>query len=93
MAELALRRGTDADGARPVVSYLTQGRPPGEDRPMMVGVGSGVIDPRERILCDAVIVPVKTDRILDRGRATQVWNRASLRALTGAEPALSVAGV
>ena len=58
---------------------------------MMMGVFSGVIDPRERerILCDAVIVQVTTDRwgeILDQGRATSVWNRATRRALTARSP-------
>src|SRR5689334_17915697 len=90
ICEIALRRGTDAGGARPVVSYLTQERTQ-ESRPMMMGVFSGVIDPRERerILCDAVIVPVKTNgwgEILDQGRATDVWNRATRRALTARSP-------
>jgi hypothetical protein len=90
ICEIALRRGTDADGARPVVSYLTQERSD-ESRPMMMGVFAGVVDPRERerILCDAVIVPVTTDRwgqILDQGRATSVWNRATRRALTARSP-------
>ena len=48
ICEIALRRGTDADGARPVVSYLTQARTPVESHPMMMGVFAGVIDPRER---------------------------------------------
>ena len=69
----------DANGALPVVSYLTQAAGAMRWRPMMLGVFSGVIDPRERerILCDADIVPVKTDRwgqILDQGRSTSVWN-------------------
>ena len=91
ICEIALRRGTDADGARPVVSYLTQQRSSTEAHPMMMGVFSGVVDPRERerILCDVVIVPVQTDRwgeILGQGRATSVWNRATRRALTARSP-------
>ena len=45
ICEIALRRGADAEGARPVVSYLTQARTPVESDPMMMGVFSGVIDP------------------------------------------------
>jgi hypothetical protein len=91
MAEVALARGTDAEGARPVVSYLTQARTAGEAHPLMTGMFAGVIDPRDRqqILCDAVIVPVTTDHrgaILDQGRATSVWNRATRRALTARSP-------
>ena len=76
ICEIALARGTGAEAARPVVSYLTQERSSGEDHPLMMGVFSGVIDPRERerILCDAVIVPVTTDRwgaILDQGRGDE----------------------
>ena len=72
--------------------YLTQARTADDTtEPLTMGVFSGVIDPRERdrILCDAVIVPVKTDRwgaILDQGRATNVWNRATRRALTHRSP-------
>jgi hypothetical protein len=92
MCEVALGRGTDAEGARPVVSYLTQARTAHDTtHPLTMGVFAGVIDPRERdrILCDAVIVPVQTDRwgeILDQGRATNVWNRATRRALTTRSP-------
>src|SRR6478672_3359221 len=92
MCEVALARGTDSEGTRPVVSYLTQQRSADDTTyPLTVGVFSGVIDPRERdrILCDAVIVPVTTDRsgaILDQGRANSVWNRATRRALTARSP-------
>ena len=91
IAEIALQRGPDANGARPVVSYLTQAVGDDAVAPMMLGVFSGVIDPRERerILCDADIVPVTTDhrgQILDQGRATPVWNRATRRALTHRSP-------
>jgi hypothetical protein len=92
MCEVALARGTHTEGSRPVVSYLTQERiPDATQHPLMVGVFTGVIDPRERdrILCDAVIAPVKTDRrgeVLDQGRATNVWNRATRRALTTRSP-------
>ena len=82
----------DAPGALPIVSYLTEA-PTAADAvdPMMLGVFAGVIDPRERerILCDAVVVPVTTDhwgQILDQGRATPVWNRATRRALTHRSP-------
>jgi hypothetical protein len=92
MAEVALARGVDPPGAQPIVSYLTEA-PTKTDpvAPMMLGVFSGVIDPRERerILCDAVIVPVTTvhwGQILDQGRATPVWNRSTRRALTHRSP-------
>jgi hypothetical protein len=92
MCEIALRRGTGADGARPVVSYITHQRTPDDvTEPLTVGVFAGVIDPRERdrILCDSVIVPVTTDtsgEILNVGRATPVWNRAMRRAITSRSP-------
>ena len=64
ICEIALARGTDAPGARPVVSYLTHERTPGDaTHPLTLGLFAGVIDPRERdrILCDATIVRVGTD--------------------------------
>jgi Domain of unknown function (DUF222) len=60
VCEIAMKRGIDAPGALPVVSYITHERTP-EDvtHPVTVGLFSGVIDPRERdrILCDAIVVP------------------------------------
>jgi hypothetical protein len=92
MCEIGLARGTDADGSRPVVSYLTHARTT-EDvtHPLTLGLFTGVIDPRERdrVLCDSVIVPVTTDHtgeILNVGRATSVWNRAQRRAVTTRSP-------
>ena len=92
MCEVALARGTDAEGSRPVVSYLTHARTP-EDatHPLTLGLFSGVIDPRERdrILCDATIVKIETDthgNPLNVGRATSVWNRAQRRAVTTRSP-------
>ena len=84
--------GPTRAGARPVVSYLTHARTADDvTHPLTLGLFSGVIDPRERdrILCDAVIVPVTTDHrgeILDVGRATPVWNRAQRRAITTRSP-------
>src|SRR4051794_16540499 len=92
MCEVALHRGTDADTARPVVSYVTQARDESDTtHPMTVGLLSGVIDPRERdrILCDSIIVPVTTNQsgeVLNVGRATPVWNRAMRRAMTTRSP-------
>jgi hypothetical protein len=92
LCEIGLARGTDAEGARPVVSYLTHARTESDvTHPLTLGLFAGVIDPRARdqILCDSVIVPVATDRwgaILDQGRATKVWNRATRRALTARSP-------
>ncbi len=83
ICEIALQRGTDAEGSRPVVSYITHRRTTGDvTEPLTLGQFSGVIDPRERdrILCDAVIVPVTTDHageVLNVGRATPVWNGPS----------------
>ena len=92
ICEVAITRGTDASGARPVVSYMTQQRAP-EDvtGPLMLGTFSGVVDPRDRdrILCDSVIVPVTTDHlgeILNVGRSSPVWNRAQRRAITHRSP-------
>src|SRR6478735_5075479 len=92
ICEVAIKRGTDASGARPVVSYMTQQRTHDDvTEPLTLGTFSGVIDPRdrERILCDSVLVPVTTDHlgeILDVGRATPVWNRAQRRAITHRSP-------
>jgi hypothetical protein len=92
MCEIALARGTDAPGALPVVSYITHARTPDDTtHPMTLGLYSGVIDPRERdrILCDAIVVPVTTNHrgeILALGRATAVWNRAQRRAITTRSP-------
>ncbi len=91
LCEVALARGTDAEGSRPVVSYITHERATDDVEPLTLGLFSGVIDPRERerMLCDAVIVPVSTDHlgeILDIGRATPVWNRAQRRAMTTRSP-------
>ena len=92
ICEVAIKRGTDASGARPVVSYMTQQRTHDDvTEPLTLGMFSGVIDPRdrERILCDSVLVPVTTDHlgaILDVGRATPVWNRAQRRAITHRSP-------
>jgi hypothetical protein len=92
ICEIALERGPEARGARPVVSYLTQVRTESDaTHPMTMGLMSGVIDPRERerILCDSIIVPVSTNHlgeILDIGRATPVWNRAQRRAITARSP-------
>src|SRR5689334_7318708 len=92
ICEIALHRGTDATGARPVVSYLTQARSDTDvTEPMTMGLSSGIIDPRERdrILCDSVIVSVSTNHlgeILNVGRATPVWNRAQRRAVTARSP-------
>ena len=92
ICEVALNRGSDAEGARPVVSYVTHARTADDvTAPLTLGLLSGVIDPRERdrILCDSVIVPVTTDHtgeILNVGRATPVWNRAMRRALATRSP-------
>jgi hypothetical protein len=92
MCEVALARGVDADGSRPVISYVTHARTVDDvTEPLTLGLLSGVIDPRERdrILCDATIVPVTTNHaseILDVGRATPVWNRAIRRAITTRSP-------
>lgn len=92
MCEVALGRGPDAEGSRPVVSYLTRARTADDPAaPLTLGLFSGVIDPRERdrILCDATLVPVTTDasgEILDVGRATSVWNRAQRRAMATRSP-------
>src|SRR3954447_3784459 len=61
ICEVAIKRGTDASGARPVVSSMTQQRAVDDATgPLMLGTFAGVIDPRDRdrILCDSVIVPV-----------------------------------
>jgi hypothetical protein len=92
LCEVALGRGVDAEGSRPVVSYSTHERSDTDTtHPLTIGSFAGVIDPRERdrILCDAIIVPVTTDRlgqILNVGRATPVWNRAQRRALAKRSP-------
>jgi hypothetical protein len=91
LCEVALARGTDAEGSRPLVSYITHARTAQDTgRPLTLGLFSGVIDPRERdrILCDATIVPVTTTtgEILTVGRATNVWSRAIRRAMTTRSP-------
>jgi len=92
ICEIALARGPGAEGARPVVSYITHERAADDTTaPLTIGLFSGVVDPRERdrILCDATIVPTIADRageILGLGRATPVWNRAQRRAITATSP-------
>jgi hypothetical protein len=92
MCEIALARGTDAEGSRPVVSYITHERTADDvTAPVTLGLFTGVIDPRERdrILCDSFIIPVTTNEageILDVGRATSVWPRAIRRAMTSRSP-------
>ena len=82
----------------PSCRYLTQERTPDESHPMMMGVFAGVIDPRERerILCDAVIVPVTTDRLGRDPRPGPATTRSGTGPPAGPsppEPALSVAGM
>ena len=92
LCEVGLARGTDSEGARPVVGYLTHERTADDvTHPLTLGLFSGVIDPRDRdrMLCDATIVPVTTDHageILGVGRAPSVWNRAQRRAVTARSP-------
>ena len=60
MCEIAVKRGIDAPGALPVVSYITHARTADDvTHPVTLGLFSGVIDPRERdrILCDSVDRP------------------------------------
>ena len=92
ICEIVLARGTDGEGARPVVSYITHARTESDvTEPLSLGLRSGVLDPRERdrILCDAIVVPVSTGpdgQILNVGRATSVWNRAQRRAVATRSP-------
>ncbi len=79
MCEVALSRGTHAEGSRRVVSYVTQERT-AEDviEPITLGTWTGVIGPqaRDRILCDATIsriVAHADGTTADVGRATNVW--------------------
>jgi hypothetical protein len=92
ICEVATGRGADAEGARPVVNYLTQAATASDPAaPLTLGVLTGPVDPRERarILCDATISRVVADPAglpLDVGRATPVWNRAMRRAVAARSP-------
>lgn len=92
ICEVAMERGVDAPGARPVVNYLTQAASAGDAvAPLTLGLLTGPVDPRERarLLCDATISRVVLDPAglpLDVGRATPVWNRAIRRAVTARSP-------
>lgn len=84
---VALGRGVDAEGARPVIGYLTQQRDREDaNQPLTLAAFAGVIGPndRDRLLCDATISRIVTDpagRPLDVGRATSVWPVAIRRAI------------
>ncbi len=86
ICEIALRHGTDAEGAKASVSYLTH-QPDRDGLPgPTVGHFTGVLGPaeRDRILCDCRIsrVVMSPEGLpLDVGRASQTWPAAVRRAI------------
>jgi hypothetical protein len=85
ICELALRIGTEADGAKPSVSYIVRGRRERAAEPT-TGTFTGVIDPRDRdrILCDCSLSRVvlgPQSETLDVGRASPTWPVAVRRAI------------
>ncbi len=85
ICEVALRHGTDAEGARPSVSYVIHARTNGAPG-IAEGNFGGVLDPRERewILCDASlsrIVVGPDDLPLSVGRASPTWPAAIRKAI------------
>ncbi len=85
ICEVALRHGTDAEGARPSVGYVIHART--ADGPGLAeGNFGGVLDPRERerILCDASVSRIvigPDDLPLNVGRASPAWPAAIRRAI------------
>ncbi|MGZ4677823.1 MAG: DUF222 domain-containing protein [Acidimicrobiia bacterium] len=92
MCEIALRRGTDSDPSRPVVSYITHETTPDDAMPpLTIGTLTGVIPPgeRDRVLCDAIVATITTTpagEIVDVGRATRTWPTATRRLITTIHP-------
>ena len=86
ICEVALTYGTDADGAKPSVSYVIRERSVDGTPGIAEGLFGGVLDPRERdrILCDCSISRVVMNAAgepLDVGRRSQTWPTAIRRAI------------
>ncbi len=85
ICEIALRCGTEAEGAKPSVSYVI--RRPDAGRPGLAeGLFGAVLDPgeRERVLCDCsisrVVLGAKSEPI-DVGRSSPTWPVAIRKAI------------
>ena len=85
ICSVALKCGTDAEGAKPSVAYVMHERTDGKPG-LAEGLFGGVLDPceRDRILCDCSISRVVLDakgEPLDVGRASQTWPTAIRKAI------------
>ena len=85
ICEIAVKHGTDAEGARPLVSFAAHADR-AQRRGVTTGAFTGVIDPRDRarILCDASLsrVVMSAEGLpLDVGRASPTWPAAIRRAI------------
>lgn len=81
ICELAMKFGTDAEGAKPSVSFVIRHNEPGHAVEPSIGMFAGIIDPRDRfrLLCDCnlsrIVIGPKGET-LDVGRATPTWPTA-----------------
>ncbi len=85
ICEVALARGTDAEPARPAVTYFTHRRTDGM-QPLTIAGFTGVIGPadRDRILCDCDLTEIAVDELglpASIGRATGTWTAGTRRAI------------
>ena len=86
ICSIALKCGTDAEGAKPSVSYVIRERSVDGKPGIAEGLFGGVLDPRERdrILCDCSISRVIMNAAgepLDVGRRSQTWPTAIRKAI------------
>ena len=88
ICEVALKRGTGAEGARPAVTYVMREREDHERSALAEGLFGAVLTPaeRQRILCDCSIgrvVMSANGEAVDIGRSTSVWPTAIRKAIVG----------
>ena len=86
ICEVALKRGTEAEGVRPSVTYVMRERRSHERSALAEGLFGVVLTPaeRQRILCDCSISRVVMSgkgEAVDIGRSTPVWPTAIRKAI------------
>ena len=85
ICEIALGRGTDAEPARPAVTYFTHQTVDGVQALTIAGF-TGVISPadRDRILCDCDLTEIALDELglpASIGKATGTWTTSTRKAI------------
>ncbi len=85
ICEVALARGTDAEPARPSVTYFTH-ESVGGVQPLTIAGFTGVISPadRDRILCDCTLTEIALDELglpASIGTATGTWTTSTRKAI------------